>query len=251
MPASDKSSFEQCSIPASTERGLQNGAGAGSDLPLQNFRIGISVAKTNCRETSDEAAGIADYVECFQKVIASGLADYITINVSCPNAYGGEPFTTPDAFERLSAKLKETQWSVPVFVKLPCDYSYQELDEMLNIVIKYDYSGVILSNLTKDRINNPIIQKSDLSQVGKGGISGKPTFEKSNALIRRAQEVLRQTQDEKGRKVAIIGCGGVFSGEDAKTKLDAGADMIQMITGMIYRGPQVIGEINTYLASTR
>lgn len=207
----------------------------------QYFRLGISIAKTNSPDTCDERAGIADYLETFQKVNTSGLADYITINVSCPNAFGGEPFTTPEKFDRLSAALKTEIWNVPIFVKLPCDIDIQSLDAILDLCVSYGYAGVILSNLTKDRLTNPALNADELNRVGKGGISGRPTFEKSNALIAHTRSKYPKEQ------LAIMGCGGVRSSEDAKIKLAAGADVIQLISGMIFNGPQLIGNINKAL----
>jgi dihydroorotate dehydrogenase len=97
--------------------------------------------------------------------------------------------------------------------------------------------GFIFSNLVKNRANK-FLNKEEVKKMEgyKGNFSGRPTFKNSNELI-------AHTRKKFGKKIAIIGCGGVFTPADAKKKLDAGADLVQLITGMIYQGPQLIGQI--------
>ena len=103
------------------------------------------------------------------------------------------------------------------------------------MIVKHGLSGVIIGNLNKDRSSNVI--KDKLSDDVKGGISGRPCWELSNELISK-------TYAEYGDKLKIIGIGGVFSAEDAYEKIKRGASLVKLITGMIYEGPQLIGEIN-------
>lgn len=199
--------------------------------------VGINIAKTNSPKTADKNAGVADYVGCFEKVISSGIGSYITINVSCPNAYGGESFTNPQDLKLLLIALRPASQPKPVFVKLPADISTNELDELLTVCKRYGINGIIISNLTKDRTSPAIDQEEMRGAILKGGISGKPTFERSNTLIRHAYGIY-------GKDFIIVGCGGVFSAQDAYTKIRLGASLVQLITGMIFMGPQLIGEIN-------
>jgi dihydroorotate dehydrogenase len=196
------------------------------------FPIGISIAKTNCKDTASLENGINDYV--FSYNLFRDIGDYITLNISCPNAYGGQPFTDKVSYERLLKSLKIKKTDKPVFVKLSPDLSKKEVDDILQISKQYSIAGFICSNLTKNRNNKAIIEKTIPIP---GGISGKVVEKLSNDLI---SYVYKKT---KGSFV-IIGCGGVFSAEDAYEKIKRGASLIQLITGMIFEGPQLIAEIN-------
>ncbi|MDO8490297.1 MAG: quinone-dependent dihydroorotate dehydrogenase [bacterium] len=194
--------------------------------------IGISIAKTNCPTTVDVPAGIADYVKAFSTF--SDIGAYRTINISCPNAFGGEPFTDPKSLDALLMEIDKLPSSKPTYIKISPDLSLDEINTLLIIIERHHVAGIICGNLTKTRVNPGLI---DENIPTKGGISGKPTEDLSNALI---SHIWKKT---KG-KLVIIGCGGVFTAEDAYRKIRKGASLIQMITGMIYEGPQVIGGIN-------
>ncbi len=194
--------------------------------------IGTSVAKTNNLQTVEEKAGIADYVKAFKAF--TKLGDYYTINISCPNTYGGQPFTHPVKLDHLLTKIDQVKTKKPIFVKFSPDLKRSHVDAIIKFCLKHRVDGVILSNLTKNRLN-PAIKDHNLPTFG--GMSGKVVEELSNSLIKYVYK-------KYGNKLIIVGCGGVFSAEDAYKKIRLGASLIQMITGMIYEGPQVIGDIN-------
>ena len=195
------------------------------DIPL-----GTSIAKTNCQKTVETNAGIGDYFKAYKTM--NEIGNYTTINISCPNAFGGEPFTDSIKLESLLKKIFEIQKKKPVFLKLSPDLSEAEIDAILEVCKKYPVDGFVCSNSTKKRIN--IIDKN---LPEKGGISGKPMEELSN---RQISYIYRKT----GRKYVIIGCGGVFSAEDAYKKIKLGSSLVQLISGMIYEGPQLVGAIS-------
>ena len=203
-----------------------------SRLKNKKFEIplGISVAKTNNWETAETEAGINDYFKAYKTM--GEVGDYTTINISCPNAFGGEPFTDSVKLESLLKKIFEIQKKKPIFLKLSPDLNEAETDSILEVCKKYPVDGFVCSNSTKKRVN--IIDK-DLPE--KGGISGKPMEELAN---RQISYIYRKT----GRKYVIVGCGGVFSAEDAYKKIRLGASLVQLVSGVIYEGPQFIGEIN-------
>ena len=201
------------------------------------FPVGISIAKTNSPKTAEKNAGIADYAGGFALAAQSEVGDYITLNISCPNAYGGEPFTNARDLEDLLAVLSRIPNKKPIFIKLPADISESECGELLSVCKKYSMSGIIVSNLTKDRLSPAVDQNEIRASLPNGGISGKPTFEKSNKLIGFACEYFKND-------FVIVGCGGIFSAEDAYLKIRLGASLVQLITGMIFEGPQLIAEIN-------
>lgn len=194
--------------------------------------IGTNIAKTNSIKTVGLDAGISDYVKAFKKFIDIGA--YFTINISCPNAYGGQPFTNPGRLDRLLSKIDMISTKKPIFLKISPDLSQTEVHSILAVVSKHKIDGFVCTNLTKNRNNTRILDKE---VPEKGGISGKVVEELSNKLIAYIYKKSRG-------KYVIIGLGGVFSAEDAYKKIRLGASLVQLITGMIFEGPQVISEIN-------
>lgn len=193
--------------------------------------VGASVAMTNCAENANLQHGVGDYAQAYAAL--APVADYLTVNISCPNAYGGQPFTAADRLEVLLARLDQIPSAKPVFLKMSPDLSDAEVDAIVLVAGRHRVHGFICTNLTKKQ-GNPHV-KDPLPPHG--GLSGKVVDELSDRLIAR---LYRQT---KGKYV-IIGCGGVFSAEDAWRKITLGASLIELITGMIFEGPQLIGEIN-------
>ncbi len=191
--------------------------------------IGISIAKTNDASTVSTENGIKDYCKAFNTM--KGQGDFLVVNISCPNAFGGEPFTDVKKLSLLLEALDVKNVSKPVFVKLSPDLSRKELDEIIEVC--KDVDGFICANLTK-KMNNQLVDKKPFE---KGGMSGKVVHE---LTLRQIRYVYSKTKGEK----VIIGCGGVFSAEDAYKMIRNGASLVQLITGMIYQGPQLISEIN-------
>lgn len=201
--------------------------------------VGVSVAKTNCDQTATVEGGVNDYIACLEFLEKSKTGDYYTINISCPNTFGGEPFTTPETLEKLLKEIDRLQIKKPVFVKMPINLELKEFDELLQICVKFKMNGVIIGNLTKARDTNLI--KDEIPSNVKGGISGKPTEMLNNELISYTYKHYRD-------QLIIVGVGGIFSAEDAYEKIKRGATLLQLITGMIYQGPQLIAQINYGLA---
>jgi len=179
--------------------------------------LGISIAKTNCLETADTQKGIYDYVESYK--IFSDIGDYITINISCPNAYGGLPFTDRESLSRLLTEIGKVKKTKPIFIKMAPDLSDKQLDEIIEVSQKHEIDGFICVNLTKDRENKSIMNKiKDKDLPNMGGISGKVVEELSNQLIAK---VYKKTNG----KAVVIGCGGIFSAEDAYKKIKLGSSL--------------------------
>jgi dihydroorotate dehydrogenase len=197
-----------------------------------NIPFGISVAKTNCQATAVCEAGIADYNKALMTSVSVG--DYYTINISCPNAFGGQPFTDPESLEKLMVVLDKVETKKPIFLKFSPDYSFEQIDALLEVCDRHRVHGFISSNLTKIR-ENKNIHDTNIPDVG--GMSGKVVEGMANNLI---GHLYKKT---KGKYV-IVGCGGVFSAEDAYLKIRLGSSLIQLVTGMIFEGPQSISAIN-------
>ncbi len=199
------------------------------------FPVGVSIAKTNNSETVGEKEGIADYGKALSVFEKTGIGDYFTINISCTNAYGGTPFTDPEKLDRLLSSLGELKVKKPVFLKMPVEISEAEMDSIILLAKKYRLAGFVSTNLAKDRKNlnfNPFDMLPE-----KGGLSGKVMEDLANKQIAYLYK-------KSGGQFVIIGCGGVFSAEDAYKKIRLGASLVQLITGMIFQGPQLIGEMN-------
>lgn len=194
--------------------------------------LGINIAKTNNKETTTTTEGILDYIKAYKAFETIG--SYYTINISCPNTYGGEPFTNPDKLELLLSAIDQCPHTKPVFLKLSPDLSPAQLDTIITICNNHNINGFISSNLTKNRSNPHILDKNIPDT---GGISGK-------AVESLANEQIRYLYSHTHGKYIIIGCGGVSSAKDAYIKIKSGASLIELITGMIYEGPQLIGQIN-------
>ncbi len=193
--------------------------------------IGTSVAKTNCQATVDIRAGIADYAKAFRAF--SNIGDYFVINISCPNTFGGELFTDAGRLDMLLAEIDIIETTKPIFLKLAPDLSDAEIDTILETVSRHRVHGFVCTNLTKKREGLDLLDQCPPV----GSVSGKAVEKLSNHTISR---IYQRTEE----KYVIIGCGGIFSAEDAYTKIKLGASLVQLITGMIFEGPQVISEIN-------
>ncbi len=199
--------------------------------------LNISIAKTNCQATADESYGINDYIDTLKQINSQKVGDIYTLNISCPNTFGGEPFTTPSALDRLLTQVADLHITKPIFLKMPIDLPWEEFRQLLDIAVKHHIQGVTIGNLTKQRHN----LKDNLPDHIPGGISGLPTQSLSNDLISR-------TYQQYGQQLIIIGVGGIFSADDAYEKIKRGASLVELITGMIFQGPQLIGQINAGLA---
>ncbi|HRH26403.1 MAG TPA: quinone-dependent dihydroorotate dehydrogenase [Candidatus Paceibacterota bacterium] len=195
--------------------------------------LGVNVAMTNSLETIDTHTAINDYTKAFK--VMEKVATYITVNISCPNTCGGQPFVTPHKLDYLFDILDEIPTKKPIFIKLSPDLSESELNDLLDVVHKHRIHGIICTNLTKQKENNPLVKDSFVPAVG--GLSGKPVEELSNRM-------LSYIYKREGKRYMLIGLGGVFTAEDAYKKIRLGASLVQLITGMIFEGPQVISEIN-------
>jgi len=226
-------------------KGLRNNGVEAMIHRLQNikrvkdFVIGVSIARTNEKDASSVEVGIADYVFSLRKLVEANVGDYYTINISCPNSFGGESFTTPLLLEKLFIALDAVGAKKPVYVKMPISISDADFSGLLKVLDIHSVQGVIIGNLQKDY--STIHPKDFHPTQYSGGLSGKPCENRSNALI-----ALTKTQYKN--RFTIIGCGGIFSYADAQKKIDAGADLLQLITGMIYEGPSLMKEICEGLA---
>jgi len=197
--------------------------------------INISVGYTNIAKNADMNTAIADYVYSVKKIKKAKVGEIITLNVSCPNVYGGEPFTTPDRLNKLLTEIDKIDVHQPIYLKMPSDKSWPEFKKLIDVALKHNVSGITLTNLAKDRKTTLLLD--EISDNIPGNMSGRPTYKLSNDLI-------HQSYAYCGNKLTIIGVGGIFSAKEAYEKIKHGATLVELITGMLFEGPQLIGQIN-------
>ena len=207
-----------------------------SRLAGKNFAIpiGINAAKSNLNPDFDLQESIADYLKTLKAFETIG--DYFTINISCPNTQDGEPFVNPENLDALLAAITAIRPAdKPIYVKLAADLTLDEINIIVDACVKHGMNGVVLTNLAKPEFNQEYVK--DELIFHKGAMSGLP-------LQRICTQVIRHVYRRTRGQLTIIGVGGIFSAEDAYEKITSGANLLEMITGMIYEGPQVMGEIN-------
>lgn len=202
--------------------------------PKTDFVTGISIAKTNCADTVDIKSAIDDYLYSFRRLNDENIGDYYTINISCPNAYGGEAFITADLLEQLLTALKTVKCKKPIYVKMPINIPWLQFESLLKVIDRHQLQGVIIGNLNKDY--SYLDYREEAPKEYRGGLSGKVCRQLSTELIKKTKQIY-------GNRFTIIGVGGVMSVESAKEKFEAGADLIQLITGIIYEGPGLIRKL--------
>lgn len=191
----------------------------------------LSIAKTNINCVVTEEEGIADYVASYKLAVKNQTVAMLEINISCPNTYGGEPFTKPAALKNLLDALSQIPSKKPVTLKLPSDLEWPAVKRLIDVATTYQFvKALTVANLAKDR--SKIALKDELPDSVLGNLSGVPVRELSNTL-------LRQLRREYGKRFVLIGVGGIMSSEDAYEKIRYGADLVELISGMIYTGPQL------------
>jgi len=199
--------------------------------------IGLSIGKTNSPEIVSQKGAIADILEAFRAAESSPAPfSHYELNISCPNLSGNVEFYTPEHLRDLLTTVTALKLKKPLFIKMPIEKEEREVEAMLDVITTHPVQGIIIGNVARNR-SNPALDPEEVKHCTAGNFSGKPTQKSSDELIRFAYR-------KCGTKLTIIGCGGVFSAEDAYRKIRLGASLIQLITGLIFEGPQLPTEIN-------
>jgi dihydroorotate dehydrogenase len=185
--------------------------------------VGINLGKS---KTTPLEAAAEDYRQSFKAL--SHLGDYFVLNVSSPNTPGLRLLQEPNAMRELFSVFRHEAESKPLLVKIAPDLDWQQIEDILDVAEGHGLAGVIATNTTVDRAAVPERFRTE------GGLSGLP-------LQRRATEVLKFIK--RRSPLPVISVGGIMSAEEALRRLDAGADLIQIYTGLIYRGPSLVPDI--------
>ncbi|AJE99554.1 quinone-dependent dihydroorotate dehydrogenase [Pandoraea apista] len=218
--------------------GFNNG---GVEQFLQNVQsarykgpLGLNIGKN--ADTPIERA-VDDYLICLEKVYP--YATYVTVNISSPNTKNLRQLQGGDELDALLGKLKDKQRQlsdrhgkyVPIALKIAPDLDDEQIKVIAGTLTRHGFDGVIATNTTLSREAVAGLPYANET----GGLSGRPVFDASNRVI-------RALATELGGALPIIGVGGILSGADAKAKLDAGASLVQVYSGLIYRGPELVRE---------
>jgi dihydroorotate dehydrogenase len=185
--------------------------------------VGINIGKTKVVPLEQAAA---DYMESFRKLKA--LGDYFVLNVSSPNTPGLRKLQEGALISELFSQIQAENPGRPLLVKIAPDLTFGQIDDILALASEYRLSGIVATNTTIDHQMVPAAKRQE------GGLSGRP-------LRARSLEILRHIRSVSS--LPIISAGGIMTAEDAKVRLDSGAELIQLYTGFVYRGPRLLRDI--------
>ena len=214
----------------------------GADAIANNLRnrktkliIGGNIGK-NTTTSNDDAK--ADYIYSFNSL--HDVVDYFVVNVSCPNVKNLTKLQDTDFLTELLGELKVINASKkvqrPILLKIAPNLDHNALDEIIELIANTGIDGVVATNTetSRDGLKTP---KEEIERIGNGGLSGKPVRERST-------EIIRYLSEKSNKAFPIIGVGGIHSEKDALEKLEAGADLVQIYTGFVYEGPNLVKRIN-------
>ncbi|KKW45266.1 MAG: dihydroorotate dehydrogenase 2, nonfunctional [Parcubacteria group bacterium GW2011_GWB1_56_8] len=207
-------------------KGFKNLGVAETLSPLRNasfaYPVGVSIGKTNAQDILTQKSAMQDIVMGFKAAEKSGVPfAYYELNISCPNLMGSVEFYEPAHLEELLSAVGALGLKRPVWVKMPISKTDRETEAMLRVVIRHSFvKAVVFGNLQS--------------------FSGLPCRNRSDELIRLAYSRYES-------RLTIVGCGGVFSTDDAYRKITLGASLVELITGLVYEGPQLAALMNEEL----
>jgi dihydroorotate dehydrogenase len=206
--------------------------------PKSDIIIGGNIGKN---KTTPNDKAHEDYLICFDKLYE--YVDYFVVNVSSPNTPGLRELQEKEPLTRLLSLLmdqrKTKNTEKPILLKIAPDLNHAQLDDIVDIIISTKLDGLIATNTTIDR-SGLATAETEVEKIGNGGLSGR-------AMTDKATEVIRYIAQKSNGAFPIIGVGGIRSGKDAKDKLEAGASLIQIYSGMVYEGPKLVKRIKQAL----
>lgn len=215
-------------------KGAGSAAGRLQKLGKNRVIVGGNIGKN--KDTPNEQA-LNDYLLCFHDLFE--VVDYFVVNVSSPNTPGLRDLQEREPLTRLLQALQEENHKKsvpkPILLKIAPDLTDSQLDDIVTIVAETQIAGVIATNTTISRDGLKTDAQS-IANMGAGGVSGKP-------VRSRSTEVIRYLHQQSGGAFPIIGVGGIFTANDAREKLEAGASLVQVYTGFIYEGPVMARQI--------
>ena len=223
--------------------GFNNEGAAVVRTRLANLRGGRGVIGVNLGANKDSSDRIADYLQLVSQL--GSLADFVTLNISSPNTPGLRDLQGREALHKLLSKVMEAREKtpsrngerLPLLLKISPDLSLHDIDDIAWLSLEHGVNGLIISNTT---VLRPDLRSAQAAEGG--GLSGRPLF----ALSTR---ILAQMRQRVGKDMVLIGVGGIDSGEAAWAKICAGANLLQLYTGLVYKGLGLVDEIKRTLVS--
>lgn len=211
-------------------------------LKNRNILIGGNIGKN--KVTPNENA-VDDYIKCYH--ILYDVVDYFVVNISSPNTPNLRDLQEREPLEKLLTALQlennKKQTPKPILLKIAPDLSFTQLDEIIEVITATKLSGIIATNttITRDGLS---INQAAIEQIGAGGLSGRP-------LTKKATEVIQYLSEKTEGKLPIIAVGGIMTAQDAIEKINAGASLVQLYSGFIYKGLDLVKEINQKILETK
>ncbi|MES2847748.1 MAG: quinone-dependent dihydroorotate dehydrogenase, partial [Bacteroidota bacterium] len=217
--------------------------------PHERIIVGGNIGKNKITPNED---AWKDYEICFTAL--HSYVDYFVVNVSSPNTPGLRELQEKDSLRKILTNLQNIQERLlsgqqptaneqrtkkPILLKIAPDLTQAQIDDVIDLALEIKLDGLIVSNTTIDR-TKLVTDKSVVEKIGAGGVSGLPAKARST-------EIVQYISQKTGGQIPIIASGGIFTGEDAKEKINAGACLVQVWTGFIYEGPGIVKNICNHL----
>ncbi len=203
-------------------------------IPNSKMIIGGNIGKNKVTPNED---AWKDYEICFNAL--HPYVDYFVVNVSSPNTPGLRELQEKDSLRKILTHLQNENEKFenkkPILLKIAPDLSNDQIDDVIDLALEIKLDGLVASNTTISR-DGLVTQNSKLDAIGNGGLSGLP-------LKERSTEVVKYICDKTEGKIPVIASGGIFTSDDAKEKINAGASLVQVWTGFIYEGPSIVKKI--------
>lgn len=215
---------------------------AKHQTPNAKLIVGGNIGKNKATPNED---AWKDYRLCFDELFDE--VDYFVVNVSSPNTPGLRELQEKESLKKILSELQNRNHgrsiSKPLLLKVAPDLTKEQLDDIISICFEVQLNGLVATNTTvnREQLQTP---NAKLQTIGAGGLSGKPVKQKATQIV---EYISQQTNGN----IPIIASGGIFTGMDAKEKLDAGASLVQVWTGFIYEGPSIVKNICKYLSANK
>lgn len=206
-----------------------------------NIIVGANIGKNKTTENED---AVKDYEMCFKVLFDE--ADYFVVNVSSPNTPGLRALQDKDSLYAILNSLQNINQGKnipkPILLKIAPDLTWQQVDDVISVVQETKIQGVIATNTTigREGLSYP---KDEIEKIGMGGLSGAP-------LTKQATDIIQYINTQSRGTLPVIGVGGIMNAAQGLEKIKAGASLIQLYTGFIYKGPELIHSINRALLNT-
>jgi dihydroorotate dehydrogenase len=202
--------------------------------------IGGNIGKNKVTPNED---AWKDYEICFTELF--DYVDYFVVNVSSPNTPGLRELQEKDSLHKILTQLQsinnQKQKPKPILLKIAPDLTQLQIDDVIDLALEIKLDGIVATNTTISRDGLSKNSKVKSQKIGAGGLSGKPVKERST-------EIVQYISQKTNGLIPVIASGGIFTGDDAREKVKAGASLVQVWTGFIYEGPMIAKNICQYLA---